>query len=266
MKINFQETTKDLAVRIDIHSKFGARDIDAWMLDLIKLQPGIRILDVGCGSGKQCFSYYDALNGNAIITGGDVSEELLDQARTENRRRNSNITFENLDFNKSFPHGANEFDFLSCCFAIYYAENISNTISEMYRVTKTGGRLFTTGPMPDNKKLFYEIITEATNLTIPPMPGSSRYSTGILSTIKALYTNVDLHIFENPITFGSIEPYMAYTRASMSEDRKLWGSLFREKDDFEKIMVQITNVAQKRLDRDGKLVMTKVVGGILATK
>ena len=63
MKIDFQETTKDLAVRIDIHSKFGAKNIDTWMLDLINLQPNDVILDVGCGSGKQCFSYYDRLNG-----------------------------------------------------------------------------------------------------------------------------------------------------------------------------------------------------------
>ena len=31
-------------------------------------------------------------------------------------------------------------------------------------------------------------------------------------------------------------------------------------------MTQIEQVAKKRLDQDGKLVMTKVVGGILATK
>jgi len=98
------------------------------------------------------------------------------------------------------------------------------------------------------------------------MPGSSRYSTEILSTIQSLYSKVDLHIFENPLTFDSVEPYMAYTRASMSEDRRLWGSLFEDKDDFEKIMSQIGEVAKKRMDQDGKLVMTKVVGGILATK
>lgn len=266
MKINFQETTKDLAVRIDIHSKFGARDIDAWMLDLIKLQPGMNILDVGCGSGKQCFSYHDTLKGNSKITGGDVSEDLLEQARTENQQRKTDISFEFLDFNKPFPHQNDEFDFVSCCFAIYYAENIPSTISEMHRVTKPGGRLFTTGPMPQNKQLFYDIIRDATDLVIPPMPGSSRYSTEILSTVKSLYSKVDLHIFENPLTFDSVEPYMDYTRASMSEDRKLWGSLFKEKDDFEKIMALITEAARKRLDRDGKLVMTKVVGGILATK
>jgi hypothetical protein len=52
----------------------------------------------------------------------------------------------------------------------------------------------------------------------------------------------------------------------MSEDRKLWGSFFSNKDDFEKVMLQISEVAKRRLDQDGKLVMTKVVGGILATK
>jgi len=266
MKIDFQETTKDLAVRIDIHSKFGARDIDRWMLDLIKLEPGSKILDVGCGSGKQCFSYWDELRGKAIITGGDVSEELLTQAKAENARRNTNIQFDHLDFNQPFNYPDESFDIVSCCFAIYYAENIPHTIKEMHRVTNTGGRLFTTGPMPENKQLFYDIIKEATGKPIPPMPGSSRYSTEILSTVKSLYSKVDLHIFENPLVFDAVEPYMAYTRASMSEDRKLWGSLFVEKDDFERIMTKITEVARKRFDKDGKLVMTKVVGGILATK
>jgi len=266
MKINFQETTKDLAVRIDIHSKYGAKNIDPWMLDLIKLQPNDVILDVGCGSGKQCFSYYDNLNGKGTITGGDVSEDLLEQARAEDQRRGSGMKFVHLDFNQRFPFENDTFDFVSCCFAIYYAENVPFTIDEMYRVTKMGGRLFTTGPMPENKKLFYDIIREATHKEIPLMPGSSRFSTEFLSTIKSLYAKVELHIFENPLTFESVEPYLDYTRASMSEDRKLWGSFFKNKDDFEKVMQQISEVAKRRLDQDGKLVMTKVVGGILATK
>ncbi len=266
MKIDFQETTKDLAVRIDIHSKYGAKDIDAWMLELIKLQPGNAILDVGCGSGKQCFSYYDYLKGNAKITGGDVSQELLDQAVAENKKRKADIVFDHLDFNKAFKYRSNEFDFVSCCFAIYYAEFFPFTIGEMFRITKPGGRLFTTGPMPQNKQLFYDIIREATQKEIPPMPGSSRYSTELLSTVKSLYSKVDLHIFENPLHFESVEPFIAYTRASMSEDRKLWGAFFKSKDDFEKIIQQITAVAEKRMKRDGALVMTKVVGGILATK
>ncbi len=266
MKIDYRETTSDLATRINIHSQFGGKDIDKWMLDLIQLKPGDKILDVGCGSGKQCFSYLDYLHGKADITGGDVNAELLGQAKAEDHKRKSGLHFMDLDFNKKFLLPDNYFDFVSCCFAIYYAVDVPFTISEMHRVLKPGGRLFTTGPMPQNKQLFYDIIKEATGKPIPPMPGSSRYSTEFLSTIKSQFQKVDLHIFENPLTFSTVDPFIAYTRASLAEDRKLWKDLFEGKDGFEKVMSQIIAVAEKRIQKEGKLVMTKVVGGILAVK
>jgi ubiquinone/menaquinone biosynthesis C-methylase UbiE len=266
MKFNYQETTSDLLTRIDIHQKFGSRDIDQWMLELLQIQKGSRILDVGCGAGKQCFVFHKALAAEADITGGDVSVQLLEKARQENENLGSQVKFIDLDFNKRFPFEDDQFDLLSACFTIYYADDIPFTIREMHRVLKPAGRLFTTGPMPENKRLFYDIIREATQKTIPPMPGSSRYGSLILDAIKATFSKVDVHIFENPLTFVGIDPFLAYTRASLSEDRKLWTSLFQEKDDFEKVMSQIERVAAQRLEQDGQLVMTKVVGGFLATK
>ena len=266
MKINYQETTSDLLKRIDIHNKFGARDIDAWMLEILPLRAGMHILDVGCGAGKQCFSYCNYLNGQAAITGGDVSQELLGQARLEASKSKLPIEFIELNFNRPFPQPVNTFDLVSCCFAIYYAENVPFTIREMHRVLKPGGHLFTTGPMPENKKLFYDIIREATGKTIPPMPGSSRYASEFLITIQDVFSSVDVQVFENPLTFAKVEPFVEYTRASLSEDRKLWNSFFQTKDDFERIMAQISETAARWLARDGKLVMTKVVGGFIATR
>ncbi len=266
MKINYQETTSDLATRIDIHNKFGARDIDAWMLQVLPLRPGMNILDVGCGAGKQCFSYYTHLNGQATITGGDVSAELLAQAKSLAAQRNVPISFIELNFNKPFPQPDNTFDLASCCFAIYYAENVPFTIREMHRVLKPGGYLFTSGPMPENKKIFYDIIREATGKKIPPMPGSSRYGSEFLTTIRKTFSSVDVQIFENPLTFEAVQPFIDYTRASLSEDRKLWNDFFQTHEDFERIMAQITETAARWLARDGKLVMTKVVGGFIAKK
>ena len=267
MKIDYQETTSDLATRIDIHNKFGGRNIDEWMLSLLNLQPGSKILDVGCGAGKQCLSYFHTLNGKADITGGDVSPDLLAQARAESAKVKAPISFVDLDFNQPFRFPSDQFDLVSCCFAIYYALDVPFTIGEMHRVLKHGGRLFTTGPLPENKQLFYEVIQEATDgRPIPPMPGSSRYKSQFLPIIEGLFNKVEVHVFENPLTFEAAEPFLAYTRASLSEDRKLWSSFFKSKDEFEEIMEKIGQVAQRRLDRDGKLVMTKVVGGFLATK
>lgn len=266
MKIDYKETTSDLLTRIDIHNKFGSKDIDVWMLETLKLQRGSKILDVGCGAGKQCFSFYNYLEGDCNITGGDVSDELLRQAREENKKFDNKVTFTELNFNKPFAFPSNEFDLLSCCFAIYYSENIPFTIREMHRVIKPGGRLFTTGPMPDNKKVFYDIIREATGKPIPPMPGSSRFGSEILNTVKSLFSEVKVEIFENPLVFTSAQPFVDYTRASLSEDRRLWVSLFDNKSGFEQVMRQITDVANKRIVMDKQIVMTKVVGGIFATK
>lgn len=266
MKINYQETTSDLQKRIDIHSKYGTKDIDTWMLDILKLQPNLNILDVGCGSGKQCFSFHQHLMGKATILGGDVNPDLLDQARKTSLEMGDPIPFILLDFNKPFELGENRFDLISCCFAIYYAEDIPFTISEMHKALKPGGRLFTTGPLPENKQIFYDIIREATGKPIPPMPGSSRYSTQIYTAIENLFARVEVHKFENPLVFEAVEPFLAYTRASLSEDRKLWNSFFQSKDDFEVIMSAIQQVAARRISEEGKLVMTKVVGGFIATK
>jgi hypothetical protein len=136
----------------------------------------------------------------------------------------------------------------------------------MHRVLKPRGRLFTTGPMPENKQMFYDIIREATGRTIPQMPGSSRYGSEIVQTLRDRFASVDVHIFENPLTFHQVDPFLAYTRASLSEDRKLWGPFFRGGDDFERVLQAIADTAQKRLARDGVLVMTKVVGGFIAHK
>jgi ubiquinone/menaquinone biosynthesis C-methylase UbiE len=266
VKINYQETSNDLLARIDIHARFGARDIDAWMLDLLAPQKGSRILDAGCGAGKQCFAYHRYLHGQADITGGDPSPELLAKARQENERAGAGVRFVELDFNKRLPSEDNAFDLVSCCFAIYYAEDIPHTIREFHRIIKAGGRLFTSGPMPTNKRLFYDVIQEATGRPIPPMPGSSRYGSQILDAIRSEFRQVDVHIFENPLTFDEAGPFLEYTRASLSEDRRLWSSFFQGKDDFERVMTQIAAVARRRLEAGGPLVMTKVVGGFIAHK
>jgi ubiquinone/menaquinone biosynthesis C-methylase UbiE len=266
MEINYQETSKDLLVRIDIHAKYGAANIDQWTVDLLKPQPGYKILDVGCGSGKQCFLYNDHVKGQAEITGGDFSEELLGKARDENAKRGTDIEFMLLDFNKRFPFENNQFDLLSSAFAIYYASDLDFTFGEAHRVLKPGGRLFVTGPLPENKQMFYDIIKEATNKSIPPMPGSSRFKGPIYQTIEKIFSKTELHVFENPLTFPEVQPFMDYVRASLSEDRKLWTSMFNSKEEYEELIQNIETVATRWFERDGKLVMTKVVGGILATK
>ncbi|MDQ3003818.1 MAG: class I SAM-dependent methyltransferase [Chloroflexota bacterium] len=274
MEINYQETSKDLLTRIDIHEKYGSANIDQWTNDLLKPQAGMNILDVGCGAGKLSFLFNDYTKGAAKITGGDFSEELLDKARAKNKELGANIDFQFLDFNKPFNFADDTFDLVTSAFAIYYAADLDFTFGEAHRVLlspdpvsgKPGGRLFVSGPLPENKQMFYDIIKEATNATIPPMPGSSRFKGDIFNTINRIFVKTELHSFENHLTFPEVAPFIEYVRASLSEDRRLWTSMFNGHDEYEQLIKSIKEVATRWLERDGKLVMTKVVGGILATK
>jgi len=266
MKIDYQEPSKDLLMRIDIHEKYGSANIDVWTNDLLKPQAGMKILDVGCGAGKLCFLFNEYTKGGAQLTGGDFSEELLDKAREKNKTVGAKVDFQFLDFNEKFKFDDNTFDLCTSAFAIYYASDLNFTFGEAHRVLKPGGRLFVSGPLPENKQMFYDIIKAASGATIPPMPGSSRFKGDIFNTIDSIFSKTELHKFENHLTFPSVAPFIDYVRASLGEDRKLWTSMFNGKDEYEALIGKITEVAQKWFDRDGKLVMTKVVGGILATK
>jgi len=98
------------------------------------------------------------------------------------------------------------------------------------------------------------------------MPGSSRFKGDIFNTIDRIFARTELHKFENHLTFPEVAPFIEYVRASLSEDRRLWTSMFNGKDEYESLIKSIEEVATRWSERDGKLVMTKVVGGILATK
>jgi hypothetical protein len=98
------------------------------------------------------------------------------------------------------------------------------------------------------------------------MPGSSRFKGEIFNTIDRIFAKTELHTFENSLTFPEVAPFIEYVRASLSEDRRLWTSMFNGKEEYETLIGKIKDVATRWFERDGKLVMTKVVGGILATK
>jgi len=266
MQFEYRETPKDLQTRIDIHQKYGARDIDAWMLELLHPSKAWKILDVACGGGKQLAAFHRYTGGKAEIVGVDVSRPLLNQAERLNEQLGRPFTLREMDFNAEFPFEEGTFDLVSCCFAIYYAADAAFTLGQMHRVLRLGGKLFTTGPMPENKRVFYDIIHEATGKPMPRLPGSSRDATEILQAAKDLFAAVDVQLFDNPLVFEDLAPFLDYTRASLSEDRKLWAGLFSGPDQFKDVMDRISKVAARRLSEAGQLVMTKVVGGFVATK
>ena len=260
---NYTETTNDLQRRIDIHTTHGKKDIDKWTLKIIKLKKKDKILDLGCGNGKQCNLFYDYLGSECEIIGTDISKRLLEKAKSKR-----NIKYKILDFNKKFPFKDNTFNVVSCCFAIYYAKDVKFTIDECHRVLKLGGKLFLSGPFPNNKKIFYDILKEVTNkqthLTMDKFICST-YNSKVKKKLIDRFNTIKTYTFTNPLTFHKSKPFMDYIKSSLSEDRNLWNEIIETKG-FDNLINRIDKTVRKKIKENKKIIMTKIVGGYLATK
>ena len=62
MNIDFKESKESLTSRIKIHDLYGSANLDDWVLEQLKVKPDEKILDLGCGNGKQCFAIRDYFN------------------------------------------------------------------------------------------------------------------------------------------------------------------------------------------------------------
>ena len=106
-------------------------------LDLLKPSPGMRILDVGCGTGN--FSLKLARLG-CNITGIDISEKMLTFAREKAQKEQLPAEFMSMDASDlEFPEEV--FDAVVSMAALEFMQDQQKTLDEMFRVLKKGGKL-----------------------------------------------------------------------------------------------------------------------------
>jgi len=107
----------------------------ACAFELFLPKPDQKILDVGCGTGN--FSIKLAEKG-AIVTGIDVSEEMLSIARAKTGELP--ITYENMDLYQ-LEFEDNTFDAVFSMAAFEFVKDPERALGELFRVLKPGGSL-----------------------------------------------------------------------------------------------------------------------------
>lgn len=113
-------------------------------LDSLQVESGNRILEIGFGNGK-FFSDLDARASNLVITGIDRSHEMVTQAVI-----NNSALFENgrmkvrVGNSDDLPFENESFDKVFCVNVIYFWQDPTEHLNEIYRVLKPGGE-FSTG-------------------------------------------------------------------------------------------------------------------------
>ena len=104
---------------------------------LFPIEPHMRVLDVGCGTGN--FSIKCAHKG-ALVTGIDISENMLTIARKKARQEKVKVEFKQMNCQDlQFPE--HFFDSVLSMATIEFITEPRKMIAEMFRVCKKGGSI-----------------------------------------------------------------------------------------------------------------------------
>ncbi len=105
-----------------------------WVQRRHGLQPGMRVLDVACGTGLVAVEAAKILGGAEGITCLDPSEGMLGVAR-----KKLAATFV-LGRAEAMPFAADSFDFLTMGYALRHVTDLEATFREYFRVLRPGGK------------------------------------------------------------------------------------------------------------------------------
>ena len=131
-------------------SRFIRDTVNADMSDLYDvfedyLRPGYRILDLGCGSGRD--SKYFKEQGYSVVA-VDASESLCEHARTYAEVETKCIRFEELDFTE-------EFDVVWACASLLHvsAEELPRILAKVHCALRPRGVLYASFKYGDSERV-----------------------------------------------------------------------------------------------------------------
>jgi SAM-dependent methyltransferase len=132
-------------------------------VDRLDLRPGIKILDVACGTGNLAIP---AARAGAQVTGVDIAPNLLEQARRASAESLS-ATFEEGDAEQlPYPDGA--FDLVMTMFGAMFAPRPELAAAQLIRVCRPGGRIAMANWTREG---FVGNMFGTTSRFVPPPPG-----------------------------------------------------------------------------------------------
>lgn len=142
--VNQYANADRLSTRISIHEKYSRnkQPFGAWIVSHYDLQPGERVLELGCGTGGMWQGV--TLPEGCRVTLTDFSTGMLETARAN--AAHLRAEFAAVDA-QDIPYPDASFDVVIANMMLYHVPDIARALREIRRVLRPGGRFFaaTTG-------------------------------------------------------------------------------------------------------------------------
>jgi demethylmenaquinone methyltransferase / 2-methoxy-6-polyprenyl-1,4-benzoquinol methylase len=128
------------------------------------LGPGMRVLDIGCGTGMMARSAKALVGAQGYVVGVDPSPAMLERA-LENDRIDAGI----IGIAEQLPIKDGEFDFVTMSFALRHVADLVRAFREMARVLKPGGELLILEITKPTSRLGYYLLKMHLKFVVPTL-------------------------------------------------------------------------------------------------
>ena len=135
-----------------------------WGLNLVQVQDGWTMLDVGCGGG---FTIRRLLNRSkdAQVYGIDISEESVTKAKKVNAEILDKQVFVTQGAAERLPYNDEMFDLVTAVETVYFWPNLPDCLQEVRRVLKPGGKFAIMVEVVDSDSKWTNVVEGMTAYT-----------------------------------------------------------------------------------------------------
>lgn len=128
--------------------------------------PGVRVLDVGAGSGNAAIP---AALAGADVVASDLTPELFDAGRQVAEQRGAKLTWEQGDA-EALPYADGEFDVVMSSVGVMFAPHHQEAADELVRVCRPGGTIALANWTPQG--FIGQMFAVMKPYAAPPPPGA----------------------------------------------------------------------------------------------
>lgn len=163
------ENSDNLKKRIGIY-KYNSNKENwcNWVYKQIPIEPNMKILELGCGTGALWKDNFNSIPENTKVTLTDLNPGMLESCKENLKYFRKEINFQIVNIEK-LPYSNDTFDIIIANHVLYHLTDINKGLSEVKRVLKDNGTFITTTiGLEDNKEL--KQIFHNYNKSIPFYP------------------------------------------------------------------------------------------------
>lgn len=251
MKRQFDSDTAALVQRLRA-TESTVYDLEKWIIKQVKLRHDMKVLDLGCGTGKQMFALLGFLSSESKIVGIDISSDAV--ARVNQRANREGIT--NIkaivcdldDVTTYFKES--RFNLILSTYAIYYSRNMLSLLSSLRHLLNDNGQVFVCGYGKGTNQEFYDLVNKLVNDESRKIGSIEDFmEEQDIAQVARSYSSYRIVRLANSVVFRSAENVLAWWKNHNSYIPELHREVCHTIDQY--------------LKKNGSFRMTKNVLGVL---